>query len=44
VSEICVLERDRSGLVRADPAIVFGVDGSTHLGPGSRRLDRLLDR
>ena len=44
VSEICVLHREASGLVRADVAILFGVDGSIQLGPGSRRLDRMLDR
>jgi pilus assembly protein CpaF len=43
VSEICVLERDSHGLVRAEEAIAFGTDGSTRLGPGRRRLDRLLD-
>ena len=43
VSEICVLERDSAGLIRAEEAISFGPDGSTRLGPGRRRLDRLLD-
>ena len=43
VSEICVLERDSAGLIRAEEAIAFGSDGSTRLGPGRRRLDRLLD-
>ena len=44
VSEICILQREDSGLVRADEAIRFGIDGSIQLGPGSRRLDRLLGR
>jgi pilus assembly protein CpaF len=43
VSQICVLERDSRGFVFAEEAIAFGSDGRTRLGPGRRRLDRLLD-
>jgi pilus assembly protein CpaF len=43
VEGISVLERDPvSGLVVTIPALVFGTDGRTRIGPGGERLERLL--
>ena len=43
VEGISVLERDpASGLVATVPALVFGSDGRTRIGPGGDRLERLL--
>jgi hypothetical protein len=45
VAEISVFVRDvATGLVHTEHAVEFGPAGSTTLGPGSERLDRLLDR
>ena len=45
VSEVSVFTRDdATGLTRTEQAVVFGSDGRTHLGPGSARLERLLER
>lgn len=45
VAEISIFIREpASGLVRSECAIEFRPDGSTVLGPGSRQLERMLDR
>ena len=45
VAEISILVRDpASGLVRSECAVDFRRDGGTVLGPGSRQLERMLDR
>ena len=45
VSEVSVFTRDdATGLTHTEQAVVFGSDGRTHLGPGSARLERLLER
>jgi pilus assembly protein CpaF len=45
VAEISIFVRDpANGLVRTECALEFHPDGRTALGPGSRRLDRLLER
>jgi pilus assembly protein CpaF len=45
VAEISIFIREpASGLVRSECAIDFRPDGSTALGPGSRQLERMLDR
>jgi pilus assembly protein CpaF len=45
VAEIAIFVRDPAdGLVRSEPAIEFHADGRTVLGPGSRQLERMLDR
>jgi pilus assembly protein CpaF len=45
VAEISIFTRDgTAGLVHTERAVEFHVDGRTVLGPGSRQLERLLDR
>ena len=45
VSEVSVFVRDdRTGLTRTEQAVVFAADGRTRLGPGSARLESLLER
>jgi pilus assembly protein CpaF len=45
VGEISIFARDgTAGLVRSERAVEFHADGRTVLGPGSRQLERLLDR
>jgi pilus assembly protein CpaF len=45
VAEISIFIRDQtSGLVRSECAVEFNRDARTILGPGSRRLERLLER
>ena len=45
VGEISIFARDgTTGLVRSEHAVEFHADGRTVLGPGSRLLERLLDR
>ena len=45
VAEISIFIREQgSGLVRSERAVHFGPDGGTVLGPGSRHLERMLDR
>jgi pilus assembly protein CpaF len=45
VGEISIFARDgTAGLVRSERAVEFRADGRTVLGPGSRQLERLLDR
>jgi pilus assembly protein CpaF len=45
VSEVHVVVRDvATGLTRTEPAVEFGPQGRIRLGPGSARLERLLDR
>jgi pilus assembly protein CpaF len=45
VGEISIFARDgTTGLVRSERAVEFHADGRTVLGPGSRLLERLLDR
>jgi pilus assembly protein CpaF len=45
VAEISIFARDgTTGLVRSERAVDFHADGRTVLGPGSRQLERLLDR
>jgi len=45
VGEIAVFVRDEStGLVRTERAVQFAADGRTVLGPGSGRLEAVLDR
>ena len=45
VAEISIFIREQgSGLVRSECAIDFRPDGATVLGPGSRQLERMLDR
>lgn len=45
VQQIAVLEVDqRTGFVRAVPAVTFGAGAATVLGPGRERLERLLAR
>lgn len=45
VGEISIFARDgTTGLVRSERAVEFHADGRTVLGPGSRQLERLLDR
>jgi pilus assembly protein CpaF len=45
VAEISIFVRDRAdGLVRTEHAIEFHADGQTAVGPGSRQLERMLDR
>ncbi len=44
VKEICVLHRRSDGLVEAEQAVSFELDGSIRLGPGCRRLEGLFDR
>jgi len=45
VAEVHVVERDEgSGLTRTRPAVEFDVGGRMRLGPGSARLEWLLDR
>jgi len=44
VAEICVLNREPSGLVVAVPALEFSAAGEVRAGPGERRLCDLLDR
>jgi pilus assembly protein CpaF len=45
VAEISILVREpASGLVRSECAVGFRPDGGTVLGPGSRQLERMLDR
>lgn len=44
VSEISVLRRLADGLVEAEQAVEFKLDGTTRLGPACRRLEGLLDR
>ena len=45
VSEVHVVVRDSgTGLTRTEAAVEFGPTGRVRLGPGSGRLERLLDR
>ncbi|GAA1824684.1 TadA family conjugal transfer-associated ATPase [Microlunatus capsulatus] len=45
LAEVHVVVRDeRSGLTSTSPAVTFGPGGRSRLGPGSARLERLLDR
>jgi pilus assembly protein CpaF len=45
VGEISIFAHDATaGLVRSERAVEFHPDGRTALGPGSRQLERLLDR
>ena len=45
VAEISIFVRDpSSGLVRSECALEFHADGHTVRGPGSSRLERMLDR
>jgi len=45
VSEISIFARDPAdGLVHSQCAVEFQADGRTVLGPGSRQLERMLDR
>lgn len=45
VAEISIFARDGTAeLVHTERAVAFHVDGRTVLGPGSRQLERLLDR
>jgi pilus assembly protein CpaF len=45
VSEVHVVVRDAAtGLTRTEPAVELGPQGRIRLGPGSGRLERLLDR
>jgi pilus assembly protein CpaF len=45
VAEISIFVRDPGdGLVRSECAVEFHADGRTVLGPGSRQLERMLDR
>lgn len=44
VGTVSVLVRDRSGLVRAEPALSITPNGAASVGPGGARLDQLLDR
>jgi pilus assembly protein CpaF len=45
LSEVHVVVRDdTSGLTRTEPAVLFDPAGRARLGPGSPRLERLLDR
>jgi pilus assembly protein CpaF len=45
VGEISIFARDgTTGLVRSERAVECHADGRTVLGPGSRQLERLLDR
>ena len=45
VAEISIFVREpRSGLVRSECAVQFRTDGSNVLGPGSRQLERMLER
>jgi pilus assembly protein CpaF len=44
VSDICVLNRTADGLVEAEQAVSFELDGSTRLAPGCHRLEQLLER
>ncbi|MEP6525752.1 MAG: TadA family conjugal transfer-associated ATPase [Nocardioidaceae bacterium] len=42
LSEICVLARDSTGFVTAEPAVRFAADGSSQAGPGAQGLELLL--
>lgn len=44
LAEIAVLDRGQDGLVAARTAVECRLDGSLRLGPGARRLERLLAR
>ena len=45
VSEISIFLREpRSGLVRSERAVQFRPDGGSVMGPGSRHLERMLER
>ena len=45
VAQISIFVREpESGLVRSECAVSFVPDGDTVLGPGSRKLERMLDR
>ena len=45
VAEISIFVREpENGLVRSECAVSFAPDGDTVLGPGSRKLERMLDR
>jgi pilus assembly protein CpaF len=45
VAEISIFVREPgNGLVRSECAVSFARDGETVLGPGSRKLERMLDR
>jgi pilus assembly protein CpaF len=45
VAEISIFVRESgTGLVRSECAVSFAPDGDTVLGPGSRKLERMLDR
>lgn len=45
VRHVHVFVRDpANGLVHTEPALEFGADGTTRLGPGGRQLERLLNR
>jgi pilus assembly protein CpaF len=45
VTEVSVIVRDpASALVRTERAVEFTSDGRSVRGPGSRQLERLLDR
>ena len=45
VTEISIFVREpRSGLVRSECAVQFRPDGDSVLGPGSRQLERMLER
>jgi pilus assembly protein CpaF len=44
LSEICVLNREPSGLVEAEQAMRFDPEHGLLVGPGCQRLERLLDR
>ena len=45
VAEISIFVREpRSGLVRSECAVQFRPDGDSVLGPGSRQLERMLER
>jgi pilus assembly protein CpaF len=45
VAEISIFIREpASGLVRSECAVGFRADGETVRGPGSRQLERMLDR
>jgi pilus assembly protein CpaF len=44
VAEICVFDREPSGLVVAVPALEFSAAGEVRPGPGEPRLGGLLDR
>lgn len=45
VSEISVFTRDpATGITRTEQAVAFDADGTTRLGPGGPRLERMLER